>query len=881
MRQTVFTWLRRRRRLLLRELIILFCALALGLGYSLWQSDTYMPSMDGNIYSMLALDDSLLMVLANGNRNSLVRIDHTGTLLNYANTKNGQAFQYLESDGETVYAILSYEKDGAALQRLVSLSLKNAVMRTKVLTELTSLPDAPAGVEWREIYLVSGEDGALSIKLAGLDKQGRGYLAHWDVPAGRARFEEILPGESILFLKYVEDAHYIWVSRDKRVGQYLDGVWQRDLLAGVSDTPLHISTCGTSCFLSDSVSGDIFELLPDGSAVRRREGGHRIGSSGFQYRELEVYTTYLNPDGAVRIVGLCAAGNGSAIAGEDWSVRTLRLGMLSLPIICQHGWLAALVFWVILSTLVESVYLILRSPRLSVRLLLCEAAVAVILLTSVTAVQYHSFQETIQEEAYQKLRLIGGSLAASLSSGDRPDSELVDTAVGQLEHQVGMAMGGYGSEYEAGVYWDTGYGPVIASDSALPEGYLLEDVRSREYVSVVSQVLRQKSAVLKRIQTDTSYNYLYAQNFFMDGHTGCVAVSQDEEVMLSGRAEFFQSLLPILAACPILFLALVWITVRLLRPLDEIQRVLEEFYTDGSGGQMRLDGMPHTELYEVGRVFNQLSIQTKVQFNELQSINDAYARLAPDCLLNMLHRRSVTQLKAGDHTTVEGGLLILIPREFSVSWVSLNQLAGLAAEPVARSGGMLVDYDEGLRALTALFPQADHARACALDCLARLEQARTPAMAAVLEKTVELGVFGCERLLYPFAVSKELRRNQAVLERVLDFGAPLVQTGRAGRTDLRLLGWDGEMEVYEDPACRPSDWQSRWHASAGVWEDALRLFHEGEFTAAMRLFAKVLRLMPEDMAARWYLFRCETLRDSTFRQPDTGLLFDWEEPGYE
>ncbi|MDE7262541.1 MAG: hypothetical protein K2N78_10885, partial [Oscillospiraceae bacterium] len=267
MRQTML-WLRQKRRLLLRELIILICALALGLGYSLWQSDTYMPSIDGNIYSMLALDDSLLMVLANGNSNSLVRIDHTGTLLNYMSTKGGQAFQYLESDGETVYAILSYEKDGATLQRLVSLSLKNTVMRAKVLTELTNLHGASAGVKWRELYLVPNEDGTLSIKLTGLDEQGRGYLAHWDMSTGHARFEKILPDENILFLKYVKDEHFVWVSQDKKAGQYLEGIWQRDLLAGISNTPLHISTCGTRCFLSDSVSGDIFELLPDGSAVR-------------------------------------------------------------------------------------------------------------------------------------------------------------------------------------------------------------------------------------------------------------------------------------------------------------------------------------------------------------------------------------------------------------------------------------------------------------------------------------------------------------------------------------------------------------------------------------------------------------------------------------
>lgn len=881
MRQTVLTWLRQRRRQLLRELIVFLCALMLGLGYSLWQSNTYLPSIDGNIYSMLAFDDSLIMVLSNGNSNSLVRIDHTGALLNYMNTESGQAFQYLESDGETVYAILSYENNGAVFQRLVSLSLKNAAMRMKVLTELSNLHGAPAGVTWREIYLVTNEDSTQSIKLSGTDELGQGYLAHWDMATGRTQFEKILPGECILFLKYVEDGHYVWISRSKETGQYINGVWQRNILAELSNTPLHISTCGTRCFISDSVSGDIFELLPDGSTIRQRTGDGGIGITSFRYRELEVYTTYLNADGTVRIVGLCAGENGSVIAGEDWSILALRPGVLYLLMLWQHGWSAVLIIWAILAVLVESIYLVLHSPRLSVRLLLCEAIVAVILLTSITVVQYHFFQETILEEAGQKLRLIGGNLAASLAANNQPDSESVDLVVEQLERQVSTAMAGHERKYNVCVIWETEYGPVIASNSDFPEGYLLEDVESREYLTVVSQVLSQSSAVLQRIQTDTSYDYLYVQPFSQGNRLGCVAVSQSEAVLLAGQARFFQRLVPILAACPVLFLVLVWTTLRLLRPLNEIQRALEEFYTDGSGGQMYLGDMPHTELYEVGRVFNQLSIQTKVQFNELQSINAAYVRLVPDCLLNMLHKRSVTQLSTGEHIPVDGGLLILIPRNFSVNWESMNQLTKLAAEPIAQSGGMLVDYDEGLSALTALFPQADQARACALTCLEELERGCVPVMAAVLEGTVELGVYGSESLLYPIAVSKEMRRRLAVLERVLDFGALLVQTECAERTNLRLLGWDGSAEVYEDPVCHSSDWQSRWRESAALWGDAMRMFRAMDFSAAMCLFAKVLRLMPEDMAVRWYLFRCEALRDKTPQLSDTGLLFDWEEPSYD
>ena len=611
MRGTVRAWLRRRRRLLIREAILLACALTLGLGYGLWQLEAALPSIDGNIYSMLALEDSLLMVLSNGNRNSLVRIDHAGTLLNYMDTADGQAFQYLESDGETIYAILSYERDGDLFQRLVSLSLEDAAMAARPLAELTGLRGVPAGVVWREIYLPAGEKSPLSLELAGLDRQGRGCLAHLDLASGSVRWESILPGEDILFLKYVADRHYVWINRSREAGQYLDGLWQRDVLTGLSRTPLHISTCGTRCFISDSVSGDIFELPPDGTPLLLRQGEDVIGSSGVPYRQLEVYTTYLGRDGEVRIVGLCAAGGKTLIAGEDWTIPSLRPGRLWPLILWRRSWPAAALCWALLAALVEAVCAIAHAPRLSVRLLLCQVLLATALLTGVTAIQYRSFQETIREEAYQKLRLLGAALASSLSSGEQAGGEPVEIAVSRLERQAGMAMAERGEEYALCVVWDTDQGPVIASDSSVPAGYLLEDVKSREYHTAVSQVLLTKGgSALRRIQTDTSYDYVYAQSFVQGGRTGCVAISQGEAAMLAGRVQFLQRLLPILALCPLLFLALAGITRRLLRPLDEIQRALEEFYTCGSGGQMQLEGMPRTELYEVGRVFNQLSVQT-------------------------------------------------------------------------------------------------------------------------------------------------------------------------------------------------------------------------------------------------------------------------------
>lgn len=870
-------WLRRRRRSLLREAAILLCALVLGMGYSFLRTDAYLPSINGNVYAMLASGDTILMVLSNGNNNSIVRIDRGGTLLNYMDTAAGQAFKDLESDGETVYAILSKSQRGLTHQYLAALSLKTPAMKASVLTDLSTLPNAPApDIVWQEVYLPPQGGASPALRLAGVDGQGQGYLLYWDLAAGQAAFEKILEGEDILFLKYVSDGHYVWISRDKQAGQSIGGVRQRNLLDGLAATPLHISTCGSRCFVSDSVSGDIFELAQDGTAARYRGGSDQVGSSGCRYRQFETYTTYLDADGEVRMIGLCASGTGSVIAGEEQAIRALRPGALRLRMLWQHGWRAALALWIVLSVLAEAVWGILNAPQLAVRLLLCEIIAASVLLASVTAVQYRSFQDTMREEAYQKLRLIGGSLALTLSAEAEWSGETADNAVMLLERQINAAMGGEDRSYSISVIRAAATGAEILSDGSIPEGYQVEDVKSREYFSTVSGILRRGGSTLARIQTDTGSDYLYVQRFKQEGRMGCVAVSQAEDVMLDGGPEFLKKTIPIWAACPLLFGALLWITRRLLRPLDEIQRALVQFYEHKcrGGNQMDLDAMSRTEFYEVGRVFNQLSTRTRILFNALQSVNDAYVRLAPDCLLDMLHKQDVNELSAGDHAPVDGALLLLVPRHFSPDWASLDRLAGIAAALIGDNGGMLVDYDEGLCSLTALFPQAECARKCALACLAGFEADGLEVMAAVLEETVEVGVLGGGKLLYPLAVSQDMRRKQEVLERLRSFDAALVYSGGAVEPGLRLLGWDGERAYYESPALRPPDWQNRWHEAAPLWDGAMELFRGQKFPEAMRLFAKALLLMPDDLAARWYLFRCESLRDGAGQPPDTGILPD-------
>lgn len=873
---------RRLRKGLARLGLILLASLALGMGWSAWHTQDYLPTLEGNAYSMLAGEDALYMVLSSEQNNCLVRTDYTGRLLNYSATPTFRAYQDLDVKGDTVYAILNdYDiRNGmfGNVQSLVSLSLLDGSMRPRTLLDLEDTQGVPAEVSWREVY-APGE-GEETVRLTGTDKRGQGYLLRWDPAERRVEVETAAEGERVFLLKYVSEDRVVWIGRDGSVGQEVDGIRQRDVLKGLSVVPDHVSTCGERCFVSDSVSGNIFELWEDGSVDRFRSGEEEIGETGYRYDQMELFTTY-QENGAVRVIGLCVVenGKGSAVAGETRSVDVLSAGRLKLLMLWKHGWSAACWAALALFVLTGLGGLMFRSQRLVVRLAVSQVLTALLLTGALTGVELRCFETTIQEDAGQKLQMVAKNLISALSAQTDQDAagtaRVVEAVRGELDKVLGSQ-----SACVVNVFWETPQGPAVGYDAEAPAGCLAEDVKNRNYCRLVSAALERGQGAnggVEAVKNANNTDFVYAEAFTQGKRTGCVAVSQPAEALHLEQAEFLGELAVALLICPVLFCALILMTWWLLRPLGEVRSALEEFYASGGGNRIELAHMPQTELYEVGRVFNELSVQTRVQFNKLSTINDAYVRLVPECLFQMLGKEDVQALSAGDYVAVDGGVLMLLPERPARTAEKLERFFEPAARHVQAFGGMLVDYDEGLGAVTALFQEPARARECARAYLAdRGEEGGVTA--AVFDERVEIGVFGAEKLMRPLAVAQDLHRKQEVLERLSGFGAVLVRAGEGDRGPaLRLLGWDGELAYREDPSCRPGGWQSRWLGAAPLWERGMEEFARGDFVSAMRTFTQVLRALPGDGAARWYLFRCAELRDGKAPFPDLGLLYDWRD----
>ncbi len=869
------------KKSLVRLGALVLASLVLGLGWSAWNTKEYLPTLEGNVFSMLAGADSLYMVLSSERNNCLVRVDDAGRLLNYSATASSKAYQDLDVSEDTVYAILnSYTVwDGFCgnEQSLVSLSLKDSSMRPRTLLDLKAPAGVPEGVVWREVY-APGE-GEKTVRLAGIGGDGQGYLLRWDPDSGRAQAEQVLKEETLFVLKYVSEDRLVWIGRDGCAGQEVNGVRQRDVLKGFADTPNHVSTCGERCFLSDSVSGDIFELREDGSVERFRSGGEEIGKTGYRYGQMETFTTY-REDGTVYVVGLCAAGKGlgSTVAGESRSVSELSAGGLRALMLWEHGWQTACVAFFALAALAKLLRLMFRSPRLATRLAVGEILTALLLIGLLTAVELDFFGSTLQEDAEQKLQMVGRNLISALSAQTDLDAAQTAETVEEVRSELEKILG-EGSACSVNVFWQTPQGPAVGYDPEAPAGCLAEDVKNRNYSLLVRDALKGTAdGGLKKIQNANNADFVHAAVFPWGERTGCVVVSQPGEALLYERFAFLGQLAVMaLVICPALFLGLILMTRRLLRPLGEVRAALEEFYASGGGNRIELEHMPRTELYEVGRVFNELSVQTRVQFNKLSTINDAYVRLVPECLLKLLGKEDVQALSAGDYTAVDGAILMFLPERPARSAEKLERFLEPCARHVQAFGGMLVDYDEGLGAVTALFQDPAGARECARAYLTERGE-EGGVTAAVFDERVEAGVFGAEKLMHPLAVSQNLHRKQEALGRLSSFGAALVRVGEENRGPaLRLLGWDGDVAYREDPSFRPSAWQSRWPAAAPLWERGVEEFARGDFICAMRTFAQVLRALPGDGAARWYLFRCAELRDGAETDPDLGLLYDWRD----
>lgn len=849
--------------------LLALCALLLGTGYAWTRVDDFLPSLEGGVWAMEASGGELVMALTREDGGGcLIRSDTDGRVLSCTLPGYGY-YEDARVLGDTVYALYTVTRGDAPSQTLCAFSLEDSVWTHRTLLELE---EPGPGAVWNSVCPEEDGAGGITVFLTGIDRDDQGWQLRWNAGTGETSVEQLLSGEELFALKRVGEGHYVWIDRKGQAGQEVQGIRWRNILKGLSRSPHHISVCGGRCFLSGSVDGNVYEVDRDGGASVWRKRDEMIGSSGYSYGQLGVFTTY-EDGGAVRLAGICTAGGDRAAAGETFSFSTLDAEGLRLSLLWHCARRGAVLSGAALVVLAVLFVLMFCSHRLAVRFSACEIVTVLVLMVAITLVQLLSFSRHLQEDAGKDLQMLGESLASILSSQEWQNDQELAEAAELTRRQLLEAAGEDADDYAVSVYWLNPDGVSIVCDPDAPAGYLAEDVKSQDYLQKLSPNADRLNADggVDLVQGAGRGDYLYVAPFTQGDREGLVAVSQSVAAVLADTGGFLAELLPVLMACPVVFLVLIIMTRRLLRPLDEIRRWLSDFRR---GSTIPAERMPRTELKTMTEMLNDLSVATLTDFNELEESDAAYARLVPNALLEMLGKKNIRELSAGDRAEMRGALLVLLPLQPLEGPDRIAAFMEPAARTVEAGGGAIMGRDGALGAVTAVFPGPETARACAWAYLTGGGDA-----AGVITGRVELGVFGSEKLLCLMTDAPHLARRQRALSLLMGFGAVMVECGEdAAPSSPRLLGWDDGAAYYEDTSFRDSEWQTCWQEASPHWDKAMGKFQAREFADAMRDFARVLRILPgTDGAACWYVFRCDSLRDSAAREGDTWLLFDWRE----
>jgi class 3 adenylate cyclase/HAMP domain-containing protein len=282
------------------------------------------------------------------------------------------------------------------------------------------------------------------------------------------------------------------------------------------------------------------------------------------------------------------------------------------------------------------------------------------------------------------------------------------------------------------------------------------------------------------------------------------------------------------------------------------------------------------EIADLGMAFNSMTREIKAKVGTIVDLNAANSKFVPARFLDALGKKSILDVRLGDQVEKDMAVLFADIRNFTDLSEKMSPEANFAflngylerMGPLIREAGGFIDKYIG-DAIMALFPDdpADAARA-ALGMHAAL--ASFPGVqigVGIHSGRLMLGIVG-ERERFDGTVISDVVNLASRLESLTKlYGVSALASGkaaRAGGADLsfRLLdsvkvkGKSEETEIFEllPPGEDGADLKA---ASDRRFQEARRLYAEGDMASALAAFESLVEENPADKPAALFCRRCE------------------------
>ena len=271
----------------------------------------------------------------------------------------------------------------------------------------------------------------------------------------------------------------------------------------------------------------------------------------------------------------------------------------------------------------------------------------------------------------------------------------------------------------------------------------------------------------------------------------------------------------------------------------------------------------------------------------------AYYRFAPKNVERILKKDSITDVKSGDAIRLFGTqVLIRTERQKNDDPHEIqrrNEFLEVVQRQLRAEDGIFISSDTDLSLTRILF--LEDSPGCVRFGVNLLQEIRSGGLDKVIPPTSVLmhrapfvyGVAGTDEQASAFLASPEKEYMEMYLGWFHKLHLDVVVTesvveAEEGLGDLRHIGFvegdGGRVNIYEVLDAEETRIHMAKFRLIKSFEEALSLYYAQDFYLARNAFTDILREVPEDEMAKWYLFECEKLLNDPPGETFTGALED-------
>ena len=323
---------------------------------------------------------------------------------------------------------------------------------------------------------------------------------------------------------------------------------------------------------------------------------------------------------------------------------------------------------------------------------------------------------------------------------------------------------------------------------------------------------------------------------------------------------------------------------RILAPIGEIKREMQLF-ADGDRS-IRIRSTSEDELTGITQVFNKMADDINVQIVNLERMSEIYYHFVPPSMIGLLGQDNLASMTLG--SSVKGSFAIMNVRMYPEESLPIDKKEALmnrffnTVNRFAKQSDIITIVDDAnLQSMLLICREgADAAAAAALTILARIDadnqlydrDGQMNVMFVADQTEVYFGICGDEERYIPVVLAPEFEKLLEHGEFLRGMGSRFLMTESvseklqsrdqyAKRYIGRLRAEELDLGLYDMYDEKGAEEVRVMKQSQRAFDKAMELYEKGFYYEAKNLYARVLRENPGDMAAKYYIFRCEALQD--------------------